>query len=426
MKKIWGCCALASLLMLALVIGCGPDRQGGGGDDEEDAGADAQGGAGEDAGGDVGPRGELVITSSGEEGARFVTFPLTAPGFSNDASPRIQIKNGGEGDLEITSVLLETDSTNYIAARTTIPEAPFTITPDQEVNITLRLDIPSPAESDVPLTCPDQPAGFPAGLDAERYCGRLVITSDAREANTDVIYFLVDQSSGKIKVEPDVVSFNPPVIGQTQRSTIKISNTSSTGALNLENITKTQFTEGASGDFSIEGPAFPQRIGPGGELEYTIVYAPSVEGAVEGKLEIESDDPSASTKLITVRAGATNTARIAVDPTALSFPDGTPDNPQTREITITNEGTGAGLTLNDLQIVPAEAATAYTVLADLDNDGTFEPWGRGTSVVITRQNSRVFQVRYQPPTAEPVSADLRIRSTAGNVANGELIVPLTP
>lgn len=368
--------------------------------------------------------GALQVSASGNSDAKFVTFELTPPGFHKDAEPNIEIKNGGKGDLTITKLQLETDSTGYITVRGTLPEAPYTITPDQELKVSLRLSIPTPAESDVPLDCPDPPAGYPADLDPERYCGRIVITSNARENNTDVVYFLVDQSSGRIKVEPDVISFDTPRVGQTQRAELKISNTGS-GALNLKNITKTQFTEGTSGDFSIEGFAFPQRLEANEELVYTVVYTPSVESAVEGRLEIESDDPSASKKLITVRTGATNSARIAVDPTALVFSDAAPGSPETQEITVTNEGTGAGLTINDLQIVPTEAQAAYTVLADLDNDGTFEPWTRGSTLVITRQNSRVFQIQYEPTAAGvSISGSLRIRSNATNVSNGEVTVSL--
>ena len=70
-----------------------------------------------------------------------------------------------------------------------------------------------------------------------------------------------------------------------------------------------------------------------------------------------------------------------------------PGAPQLQELTITNNGTGAALTINQMNIRPAEAANSYTVLWDdrATAEEDFVEWGSSSSDIIQRSNSKVFR-----------------------------------
>jgi len=371
--------------------------------------------------------GTLQLSGQGGANAKFIAFPSTAPGFKSPADSAIFIKNGGKGTLKITSVTWEGDATEYIRPKGEIRET-FDLTPDQEERIQFELAVPRPAESDAPLTCPDPPGGFPAELASSggRYCGHLKVTSNAREGATDIIYFLVSQSDGKIKVEPTVLNFTSPQVGQTQTATLTISNVATNGNLSLDRINKIDFPGTSSSDFQIEGFPFPVDLSPAETVTYQIIYTPTSDTAANGRLEVKSNDPSAPTTIVVVNTGTATAAQIAVDPTSLTFPDAAPGAPQTHEITVTNGGGGAPLTVTQMVVLPSEAQAAYTILWDKTDSGTFVPWVQGDQDVVARQNSTVYQIRYEPMEAgQSVSGRLRISTNAANVPNGEANVTLS-
>lgn len=371
--------------------------------------------------------GALQISAQGGGAAKFIAFPSTAPGFKSPANSAIVIKNGGKGTLKVTSVTWEGDATGYIKPKGELRSA-FELTTDQEERIQFELAIPRPAESDVPLTCPDPPAGFPADLAGSggRYCGRLLVNTNAREAASDAVYFLVSQSDGKIKVDPTVLNFAAPQIGQTQTLTLSVSNVATSGNLTLERINKVDFPGSTANDFQIEGFPFPVDLGPAETVNYDIIYTPTSAEAANGRFEVKSNDPSAPTTIVVVNTGTSTAAQIEVSPLSLAFPDAAPGSPQTLELTVTNTGSGAPLTITQMVVLPSEAQPSFTVLWDKMDDGNFVPWVQGTQDVVARQNSTVYQVRYEPTEAgQSLNGRLRITSNAANVSNGEVSVTLS-
>ena len=375
-------------------------------------------------------RSALAVSVGGSGVTDFVSFPVVPPGQNRDAEQgAIEISNAGSGTLKVTNITTEFDSTGYITVRGgSLPEVPFELTGETRRSITLRLSIPAPSESEESIACPAPPADLPSTIDSSLYCGRIDIFSDAPEENTATIYVLVRQSDGRISVTPDVLTFQAPVIGQRTSQDFTITNESTSGELRLINIALTDFT-GDSSQFSIDGFGWPTNIRPGEQLVYTVNFTPESVDELTGKIEIESDDPSAAKTIVSVQVTSSSTPQIAVSPDSLLFPEAAPGAPQTQDLTITNEGTAAPLTVTQMAIRPAEAAAAYTVLWDdpATPEMDYVAWQNGASqAVIPRSNSRVIQVRYTPPEdGTSISGTLRITSNATNVPNGAVEVSLS-
>ncbi|MEL6179823.1 MAG: choice-of-anchor D domain-containing protein, partial [Myxococcota bacterium] len=272
----------------------------------------------------------VTVGESGVTG--FVSFPIVPPGQNRDAEQgAIVIGNAGSDGsvLTVTSITTIFDSTGYINVRGgSLPEVPFDLSGENKRRITLRLTIPAPAESDEPIACPDPPADLPSTVDSSLYCGQVDIVSNAPEENTATIYILVPQSEGEINVEPDVLTFEAPVIGQAIKRSFTITNDSTSGELNVDNITLTDFTGGAEDRFSIEGFAWPTTLSPGEQLLYEVTYTPESTDEIQGSIEIESDDPSATTTIVSVRVTSSSTPQIMVSSDSLLFPEAAPGSPQ--------------------------------------------------------------------------------------------------
>jgi hypothetical protein len=370
-------------------------------------------------------KGVLVVEAGGgEQTGFFVEFEPVPPGFRKDALQDIIIKNGGLGNLTITSIEIVTDSENYITAKTTIPQTPFSISAEETLPIKFRLAIPAPIEDPEPLTCPELPGGVPEVLQ-ESYCGHVLIKSGPPENTSQIIFFQVNKSTGSIRVSPNVLSFDNPQIGRTITKELTISNESTNGVLTVERITKLDFNGDTSDHFSVNGFPFPLSLQPGDSEVYSVAYTPQSTDGVTGKLQVESDDPANAKVPVTIQTGMGNAAQIDVQPTALVFPAASVGNPQTQEITITNTGSGAALTITNFLITGSDARDAYQVLYDPDNSSNFVPWRNGGVDTIPRQNSKVYQVVYTPTDETSITGNMRISSNASNVPNGDVTVTLS-
>lgn len=183
--------ALLALLALLVLAACGPDRRGGGGDDENNAVANNANSADPN---NASPNESLLVSSSNPN-PRVIAILLPPPGFSMD-SDEIEILNGGAETLQVTELAWEADETGYINPRASIPETPFDIEPGQQLNLRFRLAVPSSAESDVPLMCPEPPLDLPADIPGDRYCGRLALSaavlSEPPAEESSVLYLLVE------------------------------------------------------------------------------------------------------------------------------------------------------------------------------------------------------------------------------------------
>ncbi len=368
-------------------------------------------------------RGELALEAGGgQEGGFFVAFEPVAPGFRKDALQDIIIKNGGLGTLTISSIEIVTDKEGYISPKTTVPQTPFSLTSEETLPIKFRLAIPAPSERPEPLTCPDLPGGVPAALQ-ENYCGHVLIKSGPPDNQTRIIYFQVNKATGTIEVSPSVLTFDNPQVGRAITKELTLTNSSTSGPLIVDKITKLDFTGGADSQFAIDGFGFPLTLQPGSSETYRIIYTPTTADAITGKLQVESDDPANPKKTVTVQTGSANAAQIDVQPGALIFPAAAPGNPQTQELTITNTGNGAALTLTNFLITGNEARAVYAV--EFERNGAFVPWTNGSMDTIARQNSKVYRVTYTPVDDQSITGNLRIFSNATNVANGEVNINLS-
>lgn len=352
--------------------------------------------------------GELVVTAVGTN-VRYVEFGPVAPAFYDD-SEDIVIDNGGDGELSITALEFIGDDTGYITPKTDLRQTPFTLTPEQSERLNFRLAIPRPADDAPPLACPAPPSDLPVEIDPARYCGQLTIRSNAaRGEATQVVYILTNQGGGVLRIEPNVLNFGAPQVGRTQSQTFTIFNDGN-GTLVVDSITKSEFSGNSDDNFSIEGFPFPLELQESESVEYTVEFTPETTDEVEGKLIVESNDPSNPMAVVSIRTGAANLAQIEVAPTELQFGEQT----ETKNVTITNTGSGAALLVTNVAISPRDSAYAVGEL----NGDTCTPIQGNYQKTIARQNSAVLCVTYTPGGNS--NATLTISSNASNAPRVEV------
>ncbi|RMG17111.1 MAG: choice-of-anchor D domain-containing protein [Deltaproteobacteria bacterium] len=211
----------------------------------------------------------------------------------------------------------------------------------------------------------------------------------------------VGQLDASIEVTPSTVDFGKTPLGVTRTSTLKIRN-GGTFRLRAENF-QTSAPFGTANE--------PIELLPGAEAEVELTFTPDMVGHVQGTLTFESNDPEAPEVTVTL-AGEGIEAAVAVDPPMVDFGEvlwqaGTAT--EFRQVTVTNPGSDA-FELTAIEIID-DASGAFGI-DPKDVVGTFTPG-----------ESRNFEVSFLPTQMGPVSASVRIATTAPPAP--EVIVPLT-
>ncbi len=363
-----------------------------------------------DDGLEVRPEGEMIIRAGGNLPALNVTFPPVGRASNADGAPAIEIENGGTAPYNITAIDTVLDETGYITVKNSI-DLPYEITPEGQVRIVLRLAIPSDLNAP-PLQCPPAPAGLPEGVQPDLYCGEITFSSNARQGTSvQKVYLQTSQRGGSIVISPNVLTYPAPQIGREQVQSFTITN-SGNGPLEIKNIIKSDFPSGTDTLFNINGFQPPQVLDANGSIVYEVSFTPETVEEIEGKIIVESDDASQPTSTVTVRTGGGDLPMIALDPEALNFTAGS----ETKNFTITNNGTGAALVLNRFTVTPDAASDSYTV--GVVEDETCTPITQGSTQTVPRQNSKVFCVTYDADAGGLSSGAVEILSNAGNVPGG--------
>lgn len=383
---------------------------------------------------EVRDEGEMVVTAAGGDSdtALFINFPNTNAGFNNDSNPVIQVSNGGSAPFTLTRIEWVGDSTGYITLKTPLETDPDTgeyspvdVEPENVKTFQFNLRLPSNQEDNPPLNCPDITQNFaeiPQGIDADRYCGHITFRTNApRGPKTSTVFFQVNQSDGKLTINPNILNYSAPEINRKQTQTFTFTN-EGTGEISIQSINKVEFTTGTSSQFRLEGfcASLPQPVPAGSPLTCELSFTPEQTEAVVGKLLVKYADPVEREAVITVRTTEGLTAQGAVEPTNLFFANGSAGNPEDLQVTVTNNSNGASLIITNMEITPAGAVDAYTIL---DADGN--PLGQSINEIVPRQNSNVYTIRYEPTSSVSVNGKLEISTNATNIPGGKLEVNLS-
>jgi len=393
--------------------------------------------------------GQILVSRVGGEGGAIsdggeLRFEPVRVGFPADNQALIIENSSDEGDLEVESVVMTTQSpwlsmvvngepaTVDGDTHTFEPEGGMTIGPRDVRQIDLRYE---PQETDTGCGTP------PEGKSAD-WCGTLTITSSDRDNGVITIDLIVPELGGDLQVclegndcgELLTMNFNSAAVGdpaQVKRFTI-----ANVGAndLRVSSISVSYDPPEAENDFTVDGPATPLTLPPDGSTqEYVVTFEPSADlQSRSATIEISSDGNTVATGRINITVGESNTPQINVTPESLTFVNVQNPDSDTQELTITNEGGPTSAPLTVTFTVDPRSNPDYSVY-----DAAGDPRGGArcqeagapdsctTPLVIPRQESHVISVTYSPQGADPTDATLRISSNDPDPGDAEIDIPLT-
>jgi hypothetical protein len=150
--------------------------------------------------------------------------------------------------------------------------------------------------------------------------GELRVTTDDDGTPVVIVPLRGAGSSPSIQVTPDAVAFPRTAVGLTVQKQIDVRNvgTDPTGTQPLI-ITRVAVTSGA--DFSVAGVPNPFTLAASRGQYLTISYAPKTDGAMDGTLEIDSNDPLRPQVIVPLHGSASKLGDCTykVTPPSLDF-----------------------------------------------------------------------------------------------------------
>ncbi len=190
-----------------------------------------------------------------------------------------------------------------------------------------------------------------------------------------------------IRVTPTSISFIPIFEGSSENQSLEIRND---GLLPLT-ISEIDLSPGSASEFQLSSlPQLPFVLGPQATHNIQVTFAPLSEGAFNGTIEIDSDDPDTSTAQVPlVGSGlAALEPDISVAPLDLTFPLTPAGENQSQNVTITNNG-NQELIVNNLelsqnsdpefQLIPPPSLPLLIAPSNsIDIQVQFTPSGEGT------------------------------------------------
>ena len=211
----------------------------------------------------------------------------------------------------------------------------------------------------------------------------------------------IGQLDASIEVTPLTVDFGKTPVGATSTRMLKLRN-GGTFRLKAQNF-QTTAPFGTAND--------PIELLPGAEAEVALTFTPDKVGPIQGTLTFETNDPEAPEVTVTL-AGEGIEAAVSVEPPAVDFGEvvwQTGTATEFRQVLLGNPGSDS-FEVTGIEITDDESGAFG--LDPKEIVGTFNPG-----------EQRNFEVSYLPTRMGPVSANVRIATTAPSAP--EVVVPLT-
>lgn len=328
----------------------------------------------------------------------------------------IEFRNAGEADLQITKLewvaqppglFMRRGQQNVnacsecgssvclpsagggICIETGTPDLPITLAPGLADRLTFYV-----AAGTQSFSCPTPGPSVPE-LYRSRYCGELVMTTNARTDVTDQIvagkatfYFLKDDSSGSLRLPTSFLEFTGVSPGTTDVRTFTIENASTTEPLTLTSVEVDGFGQllTVSGNTSAT-------IQPGSSESYNLQLAVPSNATTDQldfntTITVNSSDSNALLNKVSVKVsqGTGKVGQINVAQAPIKF-----DAATTQTLTITNVG-GAALQINGFDFEPRSAADFYTVTLN-GQPAT----GRENISHVEGMNTRQYTITFNRP-----------------------------
>jgi centrosomal CEP192-like protein/HYDIN/CFA65/VesB family protein/ASPM-SPD-2-Hydin domain-containing protein len=344
----------------------------------------------------------------GRSAQAIVTFSPTAAGSatgnlsitSNDpVNPTVSIPLTGSGTSAATGELNANSTSLSFGTVTTATSAEkqilLTNTGNAAVKISSITSV-GPAFSTTGVTTPamlspSQSATLTASFSpaaAGSSTGTITIVSDAANSPLKIVMSGTGAQAG-LSISPASFNFGSVVDGQTKSQSITVTNTG-TAALTIGQVS-------ASGSgYSVSGLATPATVPTGGEVTFSVLFAPTTAGSLTGTVSIASNAPNSPSVLSLSGTGTAASVTITANPTSVSFTNVNAGSSSSKNVTITNSG-NTSVTLSQIAV----------------NAKDFKTSGISTPATLAAGQSATLNVSFNPAASENVGGNVTVSSSQG-------------
>ena len=202
-------------------------------------------------------------------------------------------------------------------------------------------------------------------------------------------------NTGALSCKPGNLWFGKVMVGGSNVLSARLSNTGTS------NITISSVSVTGAG-YSLSGLSFPMTLGPGNSAQFQVIFAPLVQGRVDGSIGFTSS-ASSSTLYVSLHGTGASTGVLSASPSSINF--GTAGNNVTQLAALTNTGT-ASVTVQQISASGSGFAVSHAAL----------PWK------LASGQSATFSISLTPTAGSTSSGSVSIVS---NAYDSTLSIPLT-
>ncbi|MGB2637133.1 MAG: choice-of-anchor D domain-containing protein [Candidatus Acidiferrum sp.] len=325
--------------------------------------------------------GSLVITSS-DTANPTVTVPLTGSGTSaatgqlasnptslsfgavatgTTTQKQITLTNTGTAAVKISSI-----SSVGAGVTTSGLATPATLNPSQNAILTVSFD-PTAAGS---------------------ITGTIKIVSDAGNSPLTIPVTGSGAQAG-LAISPASFNFGSVVDGQTKSQTITITNTGTAG------LTVASLSENGSA-YSISGLVTPATIAAGSTATFSVLFAPTTAGVLNGTVSIASNAPNSPNVLALSGTGTAASVTLSSNPSSLSFTNVNAGSSSSKSVTVTNTGN-----------------TSVNVSQITVNAKNFAVSGMTMPLTLAAGKGATMNVSFSPTASENVTGNITVATSQG-------------
>jgi Abnormal spindle-like microcephaly-assoc'd, ASPM-SPD-2-Hydin len=192
-----------------------------------------------------------------------------------------------------------------------------------------------------------------------------------------------------LTLSPPSFNFGSVVDGQTKSQTITVSNPG-TATLTVESLS----VSGSA--YSVSGLTTPATVPVGGSVTFSVLFAPTISGALSGTISVASDAPNSPNVLALSGTGTAATVTVTANPASLTFAKVNAGSSSSQTVTISNTGNTA-VTLSQITVTAKN----------------FQVSGLTTPVNLAVGQNAPMTVSFSPTAAENVTGNITLLNSAG-------------
>jgi hypothetical protein len=220
--------------------------------------------------------------------------------------------------------------------------------------------------------------------------GNIAITSTGSNPNLNIPLSGTGLAAGTLGSNPTSLAFGSVVVGNSKTLSETVTNTGGSS------VTISQVGISGAG-FSVTGIVAPVTLAAGQSASFSVLFTPTVAGAVSGNVAITSTASNPTLNVPLTGTGAAAAGALVANPTSLAFGSVAVGSTQSLSETVTNTG-GTSVTISQVTISGAR----------------FTLSGISAPVTLTAGQSATFSVSFAPTAAGAASGNVAITSTASN------------